>query len=556
MACTSCSTGSGGAPRGCKSNGTCGTDSCNKLTVFDWLGNMTLPGGQKPFDCVEVRFKNGRKDFYRNHENLTLSMGDVVATEASPGHDIGIVTLTGELVKVQMKKKGANPNGEVLKIYRKATQKDIDIWQAARNREEPMKVIAREIAIRLSLEMKISDIEFQGDASKATFYYTANDRVDFRQLIKDYAREFSIRIEMKQVGFRQEASRLGGVGSCGRELCCSTWLTDFRSVNTSAARYQQLSLNPQKLAGQCGKLKCCLNYELDTYLDALKELPDMDTKLYTEKGDAVCQKIDIFKGLMWFSYLNNMAHWHVLEAEQVREIIQMNKLREPVSSLEDYVVEEDADETEKSFMNAVGQDSLTRFDAPKHRRKKPSRGGNKAKGDGVAVADAPAREQRPNNRQRNDRERPERGERQERPERNDRNRENRPPRNREDRPANREDRNNGDRPERGERQERPERNDRNRENRPPRNREERPANRENNGPRQERADRTERPERNRDNNRQKPQQPKDGNLNPQPKAEGGEPAGDGERKKKQHHNRNKKRPSGDKNGENNGNDKN
>lgn len=556
MACTSCSTGSGGAPRGCKSNGTCGTDSCNKLTVFDWLGNMTLPGGQKPFDCVEVRFKNGRKDFYRNHENLTLSMGDVVATEASPGHDIGIVTLTGELVKVQMKKKGANPNGEVLKIYRKATQKDIDIWQAARNREEPMKVIAREIAIRLSLEMKISDIEFQGDASKATFYYTANDRVDFRQLIKDYAREFSIRIEMKQVGFRQEASRLGGVGSCGRELCCSTWLTDFRSVNTSAARYQQLSLNPQKLAGQCGKLKCCLNYELDTYLDALKELPDMDTKLYTEKGDAVCQKIDIFKGLMWFSYLNNMAHWHVLEAEQVREIIQMNKLREPVSSLEDYVVEEDADETEKSFMNAVGQDSLTRFDAPKHRRKKPSRGGNKAKADGVAVADAPAREQRPNNRQRNDRERPERGEKQERPERNDRNRENRPPRNREDRPANREDRNNGDRPERGERQERPERNDRNRENRPPRNREERPANRENNGPRPERSERAERPERNRDNNRQRPQQPKDSNQNPQPKAEGGEPTGDGERKKKQHHNRNKKRPSGDKNGENNGNDKN
>ncbi|MFP5437531.1 MAG: regulatory iron-sulfur-containing complex subunit RicT [Bacteroidia bacterium] len=549
MACTSCSSGSGGAPRGCKSNGTCGTDSCNKLTVFDWLGNMTLPGGQKPFDCVEVRFKNGRKDFYRNHENLTLSMGDVVATEASPGHDIGIVTLTGELVKVQMKKKGANPNGEVLKIYRKASQKDVDIWQAARNREEPMKVIAREIAIRLNLEMKISDIEFQGDASKATFYYTANDRVDFRQLIKDYAREFSIRIEMKQVGFRQEAARLGGVGSCGRELCCSTWLTDFRSVNTSAARYQQLSLNPQKLAGQCGKLKCCLNYELDTYLDALKELPDMDTKLYTEKGEAICQKIDIFKGLMWFAYIGDNAHWHTLEAEQVREIIQMNKLREPVSSLEDYVVEEDADETEKSFMNAVGQDSLTRFDAPKHRRKKPSRGGNKAKVDGVAVADAPVREQRPNNRQRNDRDRPERGDR---PERNDRNRDNnRPERtNNNDRPANREGRNNTERPERGERQNRPERNDRNRENRPPRNREDRPANRENNG---ERPERTERPERNRDNNRQRPQQPKEGNPNPQPRAEGGEPTGEGAKKK--HNNRNRKRPSGDKNTENNnGND--
>ena len=299
-------------------------------------------------------------------------MGDIVATEASPGHDIGIVTLTGELVKVQMKKKNVKNNAEIAKIYRKASQKDIDIWSDARDKEEPMKVVAREIAIRLALEMKISDIEFQGDGSKATFYYTANDRVDFRQLIKDFAREFSTRIEMKQVGFRQEASRLGGIGSCGRELCCSTWLTDFRSVNTSAARYQQLSLNPQKLAGQCGKLKCCLNYELDTYLDALKGLPDMDTKLYTEKGDAVCQKIDIFKGLMWFAYTNNMAHWHVLKAEQVKEIIDLNKLKQRVASLEDYAVEEVAPEVEKTFQNAMGQDSLTRFDAPK-KKKRPNK---------------------------------------------------------------------------------------------------------------------------------------------------------------------------------------
>jgi cell fate regulator YaaT (PSP1 superfamily) len=241
-----------------------------------------------------------------------------------------------------------------------------------------MKVVAREIAIRLNLEMKISDIEFQGDASKATFYYTANDRVDFRQLIKDFAREFSIRIEMKQVGFRQEASRLGGIGSCGRELCCSTWLTDFRSVNTSAARYQQLSLNPQKLAGQCGKLKCCLNYELDTYLDALKGFPDMDTKLYTEKGDAVCQKVDIFKGLMWFAYFDNMAHWHVLEVDQVKEIVALNKQKERISALEDYAVEAE-ESVEKTFQNAVGQDSLTRFDAPKKRNKKRGgkKGGNK-----------------------------------------------------------------------------------------------------------------------------------------------------------------------------------
>lgn len=374
MACTNCSTGSAkdGTPRGCKNNGTCGTDSCNKLTVFDWLSNMSLPGGQEPFNCVEVRFKNGRKEFFRNADKATLSIGDIVATDASPGHDVGIVTLTGELVKIQMKKKNVDPEGEVAKIYRKATQKDIDIWIEARDREEPMKVRAREIAISLNLEMKISDIEFQGDASKATFYYTANDRVDFRQLIKDFAKEFNTRIEMKQVGFRQEAARLGGVGSCGRELCCSTWLTDFRSVNTSAARYQQLSLNPQKLAGQCGKLKCCLNYELDTYLDALKDFPETETKLYTEKGDAVCQKLDIFKGLMWFAYTNDFAHWHVLKVEQVKEIIAINKQKKKVAAIEDFAIETAEEEVENNFQNVVGQDSLTRFDRPK-KKKRPTK---------------------------------------------------------------------------------------------------------------------------------------------------------------------------------------
>lgn len=352
---------------------------------------MTLPSGQAPFDCVEVRFKNGRKEFFRNHENLTLSIGDIVATESSPGHDIGIITLTGELVKVQMKKKSVKHDSpEIPKIYRKANQKDIDTWQAARDREEPMKVRAREIAIALNLEMKISDIEFQGDASKATFYYTANDRVDFRQLIKDFAREFSIRIEMKQVGFRQEASRLGGIGSCGRELCCSTWLTDFRSVNTAAARYQQLSLNPQKLAGQCGKLKCCLNYELDTYMDALKEFPDFDTKLETEKGNATCQKQDIFKGLMWFSYQDDPIHWHTIRVEQVKEIIAENKQKIKVSSLEDYA-EEAAPEKEKEFSNVVGQESLTRFDQPKRKKSRNNKNKNKS----AATADV-VTEKRPN----------------------------------------------------------------------------------------------------------------------------------------------------------------
>jgi cell fate regulator YaaT (PSP1 superfamily) len=370
MACQSCSTSDGSAPKGCKNNGTCGTDSCNKLTVFDWLANMSLPNGEAPFDCVEVRFKNGRKDFYRNTEKLTLSIGDIVATEASPGHDVGIVTLTGELVKIQMKKKGVNHTSpDVAKIYRKASQKDIDIWSEARDKEAPMQVKARELAIIHKLEMKISDVEFQGDGSKVTFYYTANDRVDFRLLIKDYSRVFNTRIEMKQVGLRQEASRLGGIGSCGRELCCSTWLTDFRSVNTSAARYQQLSLNPQKLAGQCGKLKCCLNYELDTYMDALKGFPDFETKLKTDKGDAICQKQDIFKGLMWFAYTDNFANWHVLSIEQVKEIMTENKQGKKVSSLEDFAIET-VSEAEKDFNNAMGQESLTRFDQPKKSKNK------------------------------------------------------------------------------------------------------------------------------------------------------------------------------------------
>ncbi len=385
MGCNSCATGKDGQPKGCKNNGTCGTDGCNKLSVFDWLANMSLPQGVEPYNFVEVRFKNGRKHFYKNTENLSLSMGDVVATEASPGHDVGVIALTGELVRVQMKKKKVRPDSkEILKVYRKASQRDIDIWQEAREREEKMKVRAREIAIRLNLQMKISDIEFQGDASKATFYYTAEERVDFRQLIKEFAREFNTRIEMRQVGFRQEASRLGGIGSCGRELCCSTWLTDFRSVNTSAARYQQLSLNPQKLAGQCGKLKCCLNYELDTYLDALKDFPKSDVKLHTKKGTAVCQKIDIFKGLLWYAYEGDWSNWHTLTAEQANDIIQKNSKREPVNSLEEYAVEVQVD-SKPDFTNAVGQDSLTRFDKKggggkkkrknKRKKRKPQRNG-------------------------------------------------------------------------------------------------------------------------------------------------------------------------------------
>ena len=371
MACNSCSTGEDGQPKGCKNNGTCGTDSCNKLTVFDWLANISLPNGEVPFIGIEVRYKNGRKQYYKNTESLTLSIGDIVATQAKSGHDVGMVTLTGELVRVQMKRKKINIEDEenVLKIYRKASQKDIDIWSSARDKEEPMKVKARQFAIDLNLKMKISDIEFQGDGSKATFYYTAEERVDFRELIKVFAREFKTRIEMRQVGFRQEAARLGGIGSCGRELCCSTWLTDFRSVSTSAARYQQLSLNPLKLAGQCGKLKCCLNYELDSYLDALKAFPKSDTKLQTEKGTAVCQKTDIFKGLMWFAYEGEWMNWHIITTDQANEIISLNKKGKKVASLEEYATEL-IEDTKVEFENVVGQDSLTRFDSPKRKNKR------------------------------------------------------------------------------------------------------------------------------------------------------------------------------------------
>ena len=377
MGCASCSTGKDGTPRGCKNNGTCGSDGCNKLTVFDWLGNMSLPADMAPFYGVEVRFKNGRKAFFNYCDQLNLSIGDVVATEASSGHDIGIVTLTGELVRVQIKRKNQSVNLESHpKIYRKATQNDIDKWQRLRQREEEVQKRSREIAMALKLRMKISDVEFQGDGGKVIFYYTAEERVDFRQLIKEFARAFGTRIEMKQIGFRQEAARLGGVGSCGRELCCSTWLTDFRSVSTAAARYQQLSLNPQKLAGQCGKLKCCLNFELDSYMEALKVFPKMEVKLKTEKGNAFCQKIDIFKGLMWYCYDKDFMNWHELPVAKVNKIIQFNKQGKKVESLEAYVVEERAKKQE-TYNNVVGQDSLTRFDQPKRKKSRNRKRGGK-----------------------------------------------------------------------------------------------------------------------------------------------------------------------------------
>ena len=360
MGCASCSSG-GGTPRGCKNNGTCSSGGCNKLEVYDWLANIALPAGQQVYDIVEVRFKNSRKSFYRNSEGYPLQIGDIVVVEMSPGYDVGVVSVVGELARIQVRKKAPNLKPmETRKILRIAKQEEIDKWIKGRSLEKDLMYKARTLALNLKMEMKISDVEYQGDLSKATFYYTAEGRVDFRQLIKDMADDFRVRIEMRQIGSRQESSRLGGIGSCGRELCCTTWLTDFRSVSTSAARYQQLSLNPQKLAGQCGKLKCCLNYELDMYLDSIKSFPKPETRLHTEKGDAFHFKTDVFKRLMWYGYQGENG-LIALTPERVKEIVKLNKEGVKPKDLKDFEIVEQK-EVEVGYSNVVGQDSVNRFE--------------------------------------------------------------------------------------------------------------------------------------------------------------------------------------------------
>lgn len=376
MACTNCST-TEGKTSGCQSKGACSTGSCGKMPVFNWLSNMSLPTGQEPFDILEVRFKNGRKEFFKNKNGLSVQMGDTVAVEGNPGHDIGVVSLKGELVRLQMRKKKIGVESEKVKtLYRHASETDIEKWNVARSREKEAMYRAREMATSLGLEMKIGDVEFQGDNIKAIFYYTSDGRVDFRELIKVMADEFKVRIEMRQIGTRQEAQRMGGIGSCGRELCCSTWLNDFRSVSTSAARYQQLSLNPQKLAGQCGKLKCCLNYELDMYVEATKGFPESNIKLKTKKGDAFMQKMDIFKRKLWYSYTSEPARFIELDLDKVQEILAHNKKGKYPESLEMYV-QTFVEEVKHDYENVVGQDSITRFDkksnSKRFNKRKPSR---------------------------------------------------------------------------------------------------------------------------------------------------------------------------------------
>ncbi|MFZ4399221.1 MAG: PSP1 domain-containing protein [Bacteroidales bacterium] len=333
---------------------------CSKLDAYNWLENIEQPETYKIFDCVEVRFKNSRKEFFRITDDIQYSVGDIIAVEGVPGHDIGIVSLTGETARLQMIKKNINPAiDNIKKVYRKAKTTDIEKWIIAVENEDKTMIKAKKIASDQKLNLKLNDVEYQGDNTKAVFYYTADDRVDFRTLIKTLAEEFKVRIEMRQIGVRQEASRLGGIGVCGRELCCSTWLTNFKSVSTNAARVQQLSMNPQKLAGQCSKLKCCLNYESDSYADALKEFPSTDIVLKTSKGDGVFNKMDVYKKTIWYNYINDYSNFFEIPIDKVKEIIRINEKGGKIPKLDDYTIKK---ETKKDFENFIGQDDLTRFD--------------------------------------------------------------------------------------------------------------------------------------------------------------------------------------------------
>jgi len=336
MACTSCGTKAGGTPGGCKSNGTCGTSGCNALNVYDWFKDMDLPTGYKPFNVVEVRFKGSRKEFFRNTNNLDLFTGDYVCVDSSIGFDIGTVSATGEIVRLQLKKyRVREDSDEMHGIQRVASERDMERREEAKSKEDQTLERARTIAFSLNLQMKISDIEIQGDGRKAIFFYTAETRVDFRELIKRYADEFKVKIEMRHISYREEASRLGGTGVCGRELCCSTWLTDYKQVNTGAARVQNLSINMEKLAGQCGRLKCCLNFELDQYVEATDAFPKAKiVRLDTINGMAYARKTDILKKLMWFSYDDNQT-WVALAVDKVNEVMEENKNGKQSAALQD-----------------------------------------------------------------------------------------------------------------------------------------------------------------------------------------------------------------------------
>jgi cell fate regulator YaaT (PSP1 superfamily) len=373
MGCAGCSVATeNGTPSGCGSKGNCATGGCNRLNTFDWLSQMEI-SDVDGFAIVEVSFKNGaRKAFFHTDPYVHITTGDMVVVEAQTGYDIGRVTLSGELVRLQMKKRKVREDQVLHGVIRRANQRDLERLQEAREQEHPTLVRSRAIARSLKLDMKMGDVEFQGDKRKATFYYTANGRVDFRELIRHYAREFRVKIEMRQIGARQESARIGGLGSCGRELCCSTWLTDFKSVSTAAARYQNLAINQSKLSGQCGRLKCCLNYELDTYMEAIKAFPERADKLQTEAGTAVLVKTDIFKQIMYYAYQdskNRGGKLYALQIEQVKEVQKMNKKGEKPVDLGTLVVIEEPVEQEPDFEDINNILELP----PEERRKKKRR---------------------------------------------------------------------------------------------------------------------------------------------------------------------------------------
>ena len=362
--CNTCRLNDETATNGCKSGG-CLTGGCNKLNVFDWLSDMEVPLEER-FDVVEVRFKNGRKAFFRNKINLDLQTGDSVVIDVPNGHHIGYVSLQGELVRLQMKKKNVEDDDSIRQIYRIASSHDLEKYEKVQNREISTLYRSREIIQQMGLSMKLTDIEYQADNTKATFYYSADERVDFRELIKVLASEFKIRVEMRQISLRQEAGRMGGIGSCGRELCCSTWLTDFKAVTTSSARYQNLSLNPAKLSGQCGRLKCCLNYELDTYMEALEDIPKVNKPLKTKKGEAHLQKTDIFRKVMWFGYAGENM-WHPITTDRVQEILDLNEKNVFPENLQ---VDQDIDKLEHAQAVTSDLDRLDRKYNTKSSKKK------------------------------------------------------------------------------------------------------------------------------------------------------------------------------------------
>lgn len=378
MGCGSCGSGASGKPNGCQSNGGCSSGGCNRLNVFDWLSGLHLPDTLQPFNIIEVTFNSGsRKEFFKNTSGLILEKGEMIAVEGVSGFDVGSVSLTGELVKLQMKKYGVKDDPQMRRVLRLATEEDLEIFYSNKAREQEVMITSRAIAKQLNLDMKVCEVEIQADGKKATFFYTADNRVDFRELIKVFATEFRLKVEMRQIGARQESAKVGGIGSCGRELCCSTWLSDFKTVNTTAARYQNLTINQTKLSGQCGRLKCCLNYELDTYMDALRVFPDNADVLETATGNASLQKKDIFRNLMWYSFRDS-SKLYPLTIERVKEILQLNKDGVKPENLQPIELETSAQKkagmkVDMGFVNDVGQISLKALD--KSTKKKPKQNG-------------------------------------------------------------------------------------------------------------------------------------------------------------------------------------